>query len=609
MQRRALAAALGSLLLALAGCNAVEDGTTAPSSTPAAAVAPAVRDHLPLGAVQGRGTRSPLEGERVEVQGIVTGNFVAGLDGFFLQDAAGEDDGDPLTSDAVFVHWPRGSAPKVRRGDRVRVAGSVAERGQAEDVTTTIEATEVAAMGRGALAARVIDKPPAALADWERLEGMWLRFAAPLTVSGNHGLVRFGELVASFGGRQWQPTERHPPGPQAKVALDDALRQRLVLDDNRDGEFPEKLWFLPDGLSADHALRTGSELHEVEGILEQRFGWRLQLTASLDHIEYGKRPAAPELPPGLRVGSFNVLNWFNGDGKGKGFPTERGASDAAEAQRQLDKLVASIGTLRPDVAALMELENDGYDRHSSIAALVAALNKKLGEGEYAFVDAGEGPGGDAIRVGIIYRPATVVPKGKHITLDTFAFADRNRVSLAQAFAPKAGGEAFVVAANHFKSKGGCDEAVDPGDRDARDGQGCWNATRVQAAKELSAWLADNPTGQGPRTLLLGDLNSYGQEDPVRTLREAGWRDAFEIVGAKRPYSFVYDGWSGRLDHAFANEGLAPFVAHAMEWHVNADESEAFDYNREQHRPEWYAADAYRSSDHDPLIVVLDFARR
>ena len=604
MSERALAAAFAFLLPALAGCNAVENGAPAVGSE---AARPAAR--LALGAVQGRGARSPLEGKRVDVQGVVTGNFVAGLDGFFLQDAAGEDDGDPLTSDAVFVQWPRGSEPKVRRGDRVRVAGNVAERGNGDDVQTVIEATEVAPLGRGAVQAHVIEQPPAALADWERLEGMWLRFGVPLTVSGNGSLLRFGEIVASFGGRQWQPTERHPPGPQAKVALDDALRRRLILDDNRDGEFPEKLWFLPAGLSAAAPLRSGSELHEVEGVLEQRYGWRLQLTASLDRIEQAMRPEAPKLPDGLRVGSFNVLNWFNGDGRGKGFPTARGASDAQEAQRQIDKLAASFGALRPDVAAVMELENDGFDARSSIATLVAALNAKHGAGEYAFVDAGEGPGVDQIRVGIVYRPSALKPVGKFATLATGAFAERNRVPLVQAFAPVAGGEPFVVVANHFKSKGSCDEALDEGDQDRRDGQGCWNATRVKAAQELAAWLATDPTGHGARTLILGDLNSYGQEDPVRALRDAGWRDAFEIVGAKRPYSFVWNGWTGRLDHAFASDALAPFVAHAMEWHVNADESEAFDYNREKRPAGWYAADAYRSSDHDPLIVVLDFARR
>lgn len=602
MPSRALFPALGCLLFALVGCGVME------SDAPLAADA-ATRERLSLGALQGRGARSPLEGQRVDVQGVVTGNFVAALDGFFMQDAAGEEDGDELTADAVFVHWPRGSAPKVRRGDRVRVVGTVVERGGGEDFQTAIEATEVAPMGRGAVPARIVDKAPAALADWEHLEGMWLRFATPLTVSGNHSLLRLGELVVSFDGRQWQPTERHPPGPQANLALDDARRRRLVLDDNRDGEFPEKLWFLGTELGADGALRTGSELHKVEGILEHRFGWRLQLTAALGSVDQGKRPAVPRLPPGLRAGSFNVLNWFNGDGDGKGFPTDRGASDAVEAARQLEKLVASFAALRPDVAAMSELENDGYDTRSSIAQLVAALNSKLGAGEYAFIDTGSGPGTDTIRVGLLYRPALLVPQGRPATLDTGAFAARNRVPLAQAFAPKAGGQAFVVVANHFKSKGSCQDATDAGDRDQRDGQGCWNGTRVQAARELAAWLATDPTGHGARSLVLGDLNSYGQEDPVRALRDAGWRDAFEIVGAKRPYSYVYNGYTGRLDHAFASAALAPFVAHAMEWHVNADESEAFDYNREQRRPEWYAPDAYRSSDHDPLIVVLDFSRR
>ena len=41
---------------------------------------------------------------------------------------------------------------------------------------------------------------------------------------------------------------------------------------------------------------------------------------------------------------------------------------------QLAKLVATIRALDPDIAALMELENDGYGPQSSLAQLVAALN-------------------------------------------------------------------------------------------------------------------------------------------------------------------------------------------------------------------------------------------
>ena len=55
---------------------------------------------VPIGTVQGSAQRSPLEGEEVMVEGVVTGNFGKHLGGWFLQDAG---DGDPATSDAVFV--------------------------------------------------------------------------------------------------------------------------------------------------------------------------------------------------------------------------------------------------------------------------------------------------------------------------------------------------------------------------------------------------------------------------------------------------------------------------------------------------------------------------
>jgi predicted extracellular nuclease len=585
----------------LAGCGAAGE---VPAES--AALEPTLR----IGALQGSGERSPLEGQRVEVQGVVTANFVAGLDGFFLQDAVGEEDGDPDTADAIFVHWPRGSAPKVRRGDRVRVAGSVIEREQGGSAQTVLEATDVAALGRGAAAVTTLSAAPARAADWERLEGMWLRIAVPLVVSGNDLLLRYGELQVSFGARQFHATERHPPGSQAQVAQQDNLRRRLVLDDNRRSEFPDKLWFLPDGLGAASPMRAGTRLHAVEGVLEHRYGWRLQLTAALEQVEQATRPPPPELPAGIRAVSFNLLNYFNGNGRGRGFPTARGASSLEELTRQRDKLVAEIAALQPDVAALMELENDGYGDRSSLVELVEALNQRLGADTYRYVgNGGRGPGDDEIRVGIIYRPARLLPRGVPGLLESGAFAAHNRVPLAQAFATVEGEHVFTVVANHFKSKGGCNEAQRDGDRDRNDGQGCWNETRREAAQQLAAWLdADRAGVDGKRILILGDLNAYAQEDPVRALREAGWRDAFEIVGAKRPYSYVWNGYAGRLDHAFASAALAPFVAAADEWHVNADESEAFDYNRENRQREWYVADAHRASDHDPLIVVLDFAR-
>ena len=568
---------------------------------------PEVRSVLPIGKVQGHASISPYLGQNVHIQGVVTGNFVSGLDGFFMQDAPGEDDGDPDTSDGIFVHWAAERQPRVRRGDRIRVEGVVAEVEQGRGSQTSLVADVIEVLGRGAARITTISAPPDSVEAWERYEGMWLRIDGPMTVTGNDSLLRFGELVVSFDGRQFATTEVHRSGRAALRQEVRNQRNRLILDDNATQEYPDSIGYLPEPLSPQAPLRVGSIVHGIEGILHHAWGWRLQLTEPLERIEQAPRPEVPELPAGLRVASFNLYNWFNGDGQGKGFPTPRGAATLDEANRQRDKIVAAIIALKPDVAALMEVENDGFGRNSSLAELVGALNLAWPEADYRLVDAGMGPGQDVMRVALIHRAGRVEPVGDAVTVSSGSFAARNRMPLLQTFELPGTGARFQLVANHFKSKG-CSEAEDA-DADQNDGQGCWNATRSQAARELHEWLATDPTGQGARHgLILGDLNSYGQEDPIRILRELGWRDALEVVGSERPYSFNYRGLSGRLDHALLSDGLVPRLRAAVEWHINSDESEAFDYRTAHRQAGWYAPDAYRSSDHDPLILVLDLGQ-
>lgn len=110
-------------------------------------------------------------------------------------------------------------------------------------------------------------------------------------------------------------------------------------------------------------------------------------------------------------------------------------------------------------------------------------------------------------------------------------------------------------------------------------------------------------------MIVGDLNSYAQEDPITALKNAGYRNLLEtMIGNRAAYSYVFDGAAGYLDHALANIALAPQVKSASEWHINADEPRALDYNTEfksaNQVTSFYAADVYRSSDHDPLLVKL-----
>ncbi|HVJ37095.1 MAG TPA: ExeM/NucH family extracellular endonuclease [Stenotrophomonas sp.] len=546
---------------------------------------------LPIGTVQGSGARSSYEGKAVTVEGVVTADWRASLGGFFIQDAG---DGDDATSDALFVQ--AAGEPKLAAGDRVRVRGEVNEVVAAAQATlTTLKAERIEVLGHAqALPVRELDASPA---DWRALEGEHVRITAPLTLSGTDGLARNGELVTAFGGRLWQPSEVALPGSEAYAEVErDNNRRKLVLDDGSGERNPAQIAYLPSAVT----LRTGIELRGVEGIVDRRYNgsWRLQLTAPLQ-LPPVQRPAPPQVAGALRVAAFNLENFFNGDGQGGGFPTLRGARTPAEFQAQLAKLVATIRPLQADVAALMELENDGYGPDSAIATLVAALNAGQGAaGDWRYVDAGQGPGSNPIRVGLIYRASKVKPLGKPATLEGGPFADHSRVPLAQAFRGKAGGKRFVVVANHFKSKG-CSDASGA-DADQHDGQACWNATRVDTARRLDQWLRGDPTRSGSqRAVLLGDFNAYAQEAPLRELRERGWQDAFVVAGVEQPYSYVYNGQTGRLDHALLSPALAPALRGAVEWHINADEEDALGYRERNVEGPW------RSSDHDPLLLGLD----
>lgn len=573
---------------------------TPPGPTPPAAPATLDTGTVPISQVQGTGLRSPLEGRVVSIDAVVVAPM-GGLGGVFVQSLVPDD--DPTTSEGLFLPRERDARPRLKVGDTLRVTGVVAETGDDGATLTSLQAQSLEVTGRAPVLPLPLAAAPPSAGDWERYEGMLLHIQTPLTITGNQDLARYGELHASFDGRLFTPTELAPPGPAAQAIAAENARLGLRLDDGRTARDPDSLWFLPGGRLDDAGpLRVGSVLHGVTGVLDQRFGsHRLQLTEAPARIAQAPRPDVPEVAGDRRIAGFNLLNLFNGDGEGGGFPTSRGAETAAQYARQQAKLVATVQALAPDIAALMELENDGYGENSSIAAFVRALNQAGPHKDWAFIDAGQGPGDNPIRVGIIYRDSRVRPVGRPAVLGDGPFRDRSRVPLAQAF--RAGqGPAFVVVANHLKSKGGCGEARD-GDADRGDGQGCFNATRVESARLLNAWLAKDPTGTRPvGHLLIGDFNAHAQEDPMRLLRAQGWKDALSQMKIDRPYSYVFQGQSGRLDHALVDAGLAARLRGAAEWHANADEAPVFDYRREGEATPW------RASDHDPLLLGFDLAR-
>ena len=195
---------------------------TAPAPPPPAATCDATPTRT-IGAVQGTGAATPLAGQTVVVRGTVVAD-TPGLDGFSLQDAG---DGDPASSDGVFVLSP---GTDVALGQTVQVSGQAQESfGQTRIASPSgVAVCDVPTVALPAAAA--LDLPADAAAR-ERLEGELVRPVDALSVSEVFGLTSFGELVLSEGGVLVQPTELARPGPDAAAIATANARRRIVLDD------------------------------------------------------------------------------------------------------------------------------------------------------------------------------------------------------------------------------------------------------------------------------------------------------------------------------------------------------------------------------------------
>jgi predicted extracellular nuclease len=306
------------------------------------------------------------------------------------------------------------------------------------------------------------------------------------------------------------------------------------------------------------------------------------------------------------------LNYFNGDGQGAGFPTARGASTEEEFIRQRDKLINALVTMNADIVGLMEVENDGFGEFSAIQDLVNGLNAQTSENSWAFVDLNAAQiGTDKITSAIIYRTDKLAEIGTaaHTTEEPFHYG--NRPPVVQTFLDLATNDKFSLVVTHLRSKGSCGSATGD-DQDLGDGQGCWNATRVNAVNSLLAWLNTNPTGVAESDyIVLGDMNAYGMEDPINAFKAAGLSHVMQDFHGNQTHSYIYQGESGSLDHAFASPSMNEKVLSITDWHINADEPKALDYNMEYKSDyqlsNFYANDVYRTSDHDPIVISLDMA--
>jgi predicted extracellular nuclease len=619
--------------------------------------------------IQGTGASSPLVGQSVITEGVVTASYpTGGFFGYVLQtDGTGSgDDQTPGASDAIFVHQPSG-AVTVQIGDYVRVTGPVSEfNGLTELSVAASDVQELGTPPLGGVQARSMAYPTTADGR-EAHESELITPTDQFTVTDNFDTNQFGEIGLATGDHQlWQPTDLYNPNLEpnqvAQVQADNFARG-VVLNDGSSWNFltsnknDAMTWLTPD-----NPVRIGSTatLHQAM-ILDFRNNlWELQPTSQVrgDGHEWAtfsdtRTPNQAPQPVGgdIRLGTFNVLNYFNttgmdwiaqghtctffndrtGDPVGDNTCSDNGPRGAAESsggtdltdpkadlERQRVKEVKAINTMNADILSLEEIENSAAlgesDRDDALKSLVDALNAAAGTTRWAYVpspDPADLPPlaqQDVIRTAFIYNPATVEPVGPSKVLsdqsgDGQPFANA-REPLAQEFKRKGAldSDGFLVVVNHFKSKG---DSNPPATGDNANGiQGAFNGDRVRQAHALVDFAKATAQADGTHKIfLVGDFNSYTQEDPMQVLYQNGFIN--QPSDDPKDTSYEFDGQAGSLDHVLANAAAANMVTGRDVWQINAEESVGFEYSRYNYNATLlYQPNQFRASDHNPELVGL-----
>lgn len=620
----------------------------------------------PIYAIQGQGAKSPLipagqfSSAPIYTSGVVTQITHDLYEGFFLQDPVG--DNDVNTSDGVFVATAN-IPTDLTVGDHVCLYGQVSEFFNFTQVNLIDQSFEVLASNVPVAVTELDLSVNATLHDQlESYEGM-------LVTTNHSDLVVSRAFSFDFDSFRNNMVLAHqePIYKSTHLFIAETPQEQAVVAKNQkstlfietdvaapDGVVP----YFPDFNAEDGYIRVGDRISNLAGGLGYSFGqYRLIVSDDLelsrsdfDHFLNDRELSGPELDAegNLRIASFNVLNLFNSPFGGDDNPQQsnRGASSQVDFDLQLSKIANAIHLMDADILGLMEIENNGFGPNSAIATLVTAINNQQPANAlpYAYINAGDFVGNDAIAVGLIYRPAVVtplagvekiaMPEQHGVDINGRQFDKYQRVSLLQKFLHNESNQSLSVVVNHFKSKGSaCIEDSVKED----DVQGNCNAFRVSAAVTLGEYLEANTQGN---VLVLGDLNSYGQEDPIRVLTNYDFTQASRAIltaeqtslsgsvlhsnavpvtksygmtnlvtqfqGVKA-YSYTFDGELGSLDHALANDALLDSVIAVDDWHINAAESTLFQYDPEHTGNLAKSTNAYSSSDHDPVIIEIEFS--
>jgi uncharacterized protein len=571
----------------------------AQNRTAATTIALTVREIVPIHAIQGSGSESPVTGRRLTTTGIVTAQRNDSRRGFFIEATEAESDEDALTSEGLFVSMGAGAElPPV--GARVQVTGTVAEDHYltelTESPTVVVRSTGQALPGPVMIAesSEAIDDP----AVREQYEGMRVVFAQLTVVAPTGGTVQEDSASATSDGvftavmsvmprpfREPGIEKGVPPptGAPAGIPEFDGNPERWLVDSGALSGTPLDV---PAGTLIGNAVGPLSDADEGHVLL-------LDLQAAAFSYPTGAAPIPPALATEFTIAGFNLGRFYDA--------TDDPGSDivlTSEAfAKRLNKASLAIRgvLLMPDILGVVEVED-----LKTLEALAAKVNADAGAagqpnpGYGALLIEGNDPG--LIDVGFLVKQAPVgtAPRVSVLALEqigsgaTYVNADtgateplNDRPSLAlkaRVADPRGGsGYALTVIVNHLQSLEGIETEQHVRDR------------RARQAEQLAGEIQRRQTA-GERVVLVGDFGAFqfsdGYVDVMGTLTGRPTSDPVVLSTADvvnpdlvnlltlappdQQYTCVVDGSAQQVDHVLVTSDLFPRVARYAVARLGAD---------------------------------------
>ncbi|WP_397573018.1 lamin tail domain-containing protein [Silanimonas sp.] len=612
---------------------------------------------VPINAIQGSGSISPLDGQVVVTEGVITARR---SNGFFVQTADGEDDGNPGTSEGLFVFTGSTVIPAVAVGNRVRVSGRVVDFTPSSNLNQR-PLTEIT--GGGGVTVQVslraagvalptpvavdpaLAAPTSALEALERYEGMRVSTGPLVTVAASGAFLSEANATVTGTDGVFHAVLQGVPRPfrEPGIAVTDVIAATAPAGVPRFDTNPERIRIDSDAQlgAARVAADAGTVLPSLTGVLDYGSGvYTLlpdpgQLTGDATGLLPGgptPKPVADAPADAISVASFNLLRFFdNVNDPAIGEPV---LTTAAFEARLVDTSEAICRFLKtPDVLGIVEVEN-----LATLQRLADAVNSNVsgacGSNPQYAARLLEGNDVGGIDVGVLVSEREVRPGTPRVTVldveqvgkaslfnnpngDTELLNDRPSLAVRTRIASANGNSApLTVVVNHLRSLNGVNDNAVGSAGWATSGQRV-RAKRAAQALELARWIESRQQADAAeRMILVGDFNAFEFSDGlvdsmgVITGREAGPGTVLEYADSPvtRPlttlttlipqadrYSFSFEGNAQSLDHVVANDAVFASALAVVTEHaaINADFSETR-----------FGQSAVRTSDHDPVVVRL-----